>query len=60
MHAIVINQKNFTHEHLTTVFKTLIDNIKVRECLSSNIKVLNKNDSTKNICEEIIKKISDN
>jgi len=58
--AIVINQNNFTSDYLINIFKSLIDNIKVRECLASNIRVLNKNDSTKNICEEIIKKISDN
>ena len=58
--AIVINQNNFTPDYLINIFKSLIDNVKVRECLSSNIRVLNKNDSTKNICEEIIKKISDN
>jgi len=58
--AIVINQNNFTSDYLISIFKSLIDNAEVRESLSKNIRVLNKNDSTKNICEEIIKKISNN
>ena len=58
--AIVINQNNFTSDYLISIFKSLMDNVELRESLSNNIRVLNKNDSTKNICEEIIKKISDN
>ena len=58
--AIVINQNNFTSDYLISIFKSLMDNVELRENLSNNIRVLNKNDSTKNICEEIIKKISDN
>ena len=58
--AIVINQNNFTSDYLISVFKSLIENTEVRESLSHNIRVLNKNEATKNICEEIIKKISNN
>jgi len=58
--AIVINQSNFTSDYLISIFKSLIENSGVRESLSKNIRVLNKNDPTKNICEEIIKKISNN
>ena len=58
--SIVINQKNFTHEHLTTVFKTLIDNKNLAKSISDNISKLNKKNSTNNICQEIITKIRDN
>ena len=58
--SIVINQKNFTHEHLTTVFKTLIDNRNLAKSISDNISKLNKENSTNNICQEIITKIRDN
>jgi UDP-N-acetylglucosamine:LPS N-acetylglucosamine transferase len=37
--AIVINQKNFTQEYLTSVFKTLIDNKNLIKSLSKNIKI---------------------
>ena len=37
MHAIVINQKNFTHENLTSVLKTLINNKNLVNSLSDNI-----------------------
>ena len=58
--SIVINQKNFTHEHLTTVFKTLIDNRNLAKSISDNISKLNKENSTNNICQENITKIRDN
>ena len=58
--GIVINQKNFTNEYLTSIFKTLIENKNLCKSISDNIIKLNKVDSTKNICKEIITKISDN
>ena len=58
--AIVINQKNFTHENLTSVLKTLINNKNLVNSLSDNIRRLNKENSTNNICKEIIRKITDN
>ena len=58
--AIVINQKNFTHENLTSVLKTLINNKNLVNSLSDNIHRLNKENSTNNICKEIIRKIRDN
>ena len=58
--AIVINQKNFTHENLTSVLKTLINNKNLVNSLSDNIHGLNKENSTNNICKEIIRKIRDN
>ena len=58
--AIVIDQNNFTSEYLARVFKTLIENKNLTKSLSDNIIKLNKLYSTKNICREIIKKISIN
>ena len=58
--AIVINQNNFSSDYLVSIFESLIGNTEVRESLSNNIRALNKNDSTKNICKEIIKKMSNN
>ena len=58
--AIVINQKNLTQKYLTSIFLSLIDNSIIREELKENLSILNKKDATKNICEEIIRQISNN
>lgn len=58
--AIVIDQKKFTHKYLITIFKTLIDNENLTKSISDNMSKLNKENSTNNICQEIIEKIRDN
>lgn len=58
--AIVVNQKNFTSNYMTKIFLSIIENKKLREDLEKNISKLNKKNATKNICEEIIQKISKN
>ena len=58
--AIVINQKNFTHDHLASIIKSFIENPELKQSLSENILKLNKKDATKNICDEIISEIENN
>jgi len=56
--AIVINQKFFTDVHLANTLESFINNNELEEKLSKNISKLNKSDSTKKICEAIIKGIN--
>ena len=58
--AIVINQNNFSPDYLTNLLKTLIENKSILKSLSENITKLNIKNSTKNICEEVISKMSNN